>query len=90
MKLLTDRNLMLINFAIIFYFCLVYVFYVFKIDFVIIGVFQEMLTIPLMIAQVLFVAIGLNFMMTYQKKTWFMISLMALIVCAILTIRSFF
>ncbi|MBJ7879825.1 hypothetical protein [Gelidibacter salicanalis] len=90
MKLLTDRNLTLINFGIVFYFLIIYGLYVFKIDFVIIGVFQEMLSIPFLIAQVVFVVIGINYVIKHKKKPLTIISLFALIVCSILTIGSFF
>lgn len=90
MKLLTDRNLTIINFGIVFYFLIIYALYFFKIDFVIIGVFQEMLSIPFLIAQVVFVVIGINYVIKHKKKLLTIISLFALIVCSIVTISSFF
>lgn len=90
MNLITDRNLTIINFTIVFYFVIIYGLYVFKIDFVIIGVFREMLSIPFLIAQVVFVVVGINYVKKHKKKPLTIISLLALIVCSILTIGSFF
>ena len=90
MNLLTGRNLTLINFAIVFYFFLIYTFYIFKIDFVLIGVFQEMLTIPFLIAQVVFVVIGINYLINYKKEVLNIISLLLLTICSAITIGSFF
>ena len=90
MNLLTGRNLTLINFAIVFYFVLIYTFYIFKIDFVLIGVFQEMLTIPFLIAQVVFVVIGINYLINYKKEVLNIISLLLLTICSAITIGSFF
>ena len=90
MKLITDRNLMRINFAIVFYFVLIYTFYVFQMDFVLIGVIQEMLTIPFLIAQVVFVVIGVHYVLNHKKKRLTIISLLALIVCSVVTVGTFF
>lgn len=90
MNLLTGRNLTLMNFAIVFYFVLIYTFYIFKIDFVIIGVFQEMLTIPFLIAQVVFVVIGIYYLINYKKEVLNIISLLLLTICSVITIGSFF
>lgn len=53
-KFITDRNLTIINFVIVAYFGLIYLLYFYKTDLVLIGVFKEILTIPFLLAQVVF------------------------------------
>jgi hypothetical protein len=90
MNLVTDRKLTLINFSIVFYFLIIYALYFFKVEVVIIGVLQELLSIPFLIAQVVFVVIGIHHLIKYKIKLLTIISLLALVVCSILTIGSFF
>jgi hypothetical protein len=58
-KLITNRNLTIINFVIVTYFGLIYLLDFYKIDFILIGVFREILTIPFIGAQILFLALGI-------------------------------
>ena len=81
---------MRINFAIVFYFVLIYTFYVLQIDFVLIGAFQEMLNIPFLLAQVVLVVIGVHYVLNHKKKRLTIISLLALIVCSVVTVGTFF
>ena len=89
-KIITDRNLTIINITIVLYFLVVYLIHIYKVDYVIVGVFREILTIPFLIAQFVFVVIGINYMMKHKKRILTTMSLVALIVCTILTIGSFF
>lgn len=89
-KLITDRNLTIINFAIIFYFIVIYLLYIYQVDIIILGVFQEMLTIPFMLAQIVFVIIGINHLIKNKIKIMTLVSVIALIICSIITIGSFF
>ena len=90
MKLVTARNLTIINFIIVIYFLIIHFLYVFKVDYVIIGVLGEILTIPFLIAQLLFVVIGINYLIKQKKEVLHIISLLLLITCSIITMGSFF
>ena len=90
MKLLTNRNLIIANFAIVSYFILIWLINFYKIDFVLIGVFREMLTIPFLIAQIVFLVIGIKFLIKNQRNILTIISVLSLAICMIITIGSFF
>ena len=89
-KLLTNRNLIIANFAIVSYFILIWLINFYKIDFVLIGVFREMLTIPFLIAQIVFLVIGIKFLIKNQRNILTIISVLSLAICMIITIGSFF
>ena len=89
-KLITDRNLTIVNFAIVSYFILIWLIYFYKIDFVLIGVFVEILTIPFLIAQIVFLVIGIKYLIKNHRKPLTVISVLLLAVCAVITIGSFF
>ena len=89
-KLMTNRNLTIINFVIIAYFCLIYVLNFYKIDFVLIGVFREMLTIPFLLAQILFLVLGITHLIKYKTHFLTLISIIGLAINTIYTIGSFF
>ena len=55
------RKLIIANFTIVSYFVLIWLINVYKIDIVLIGVFRELLTIPFLIAQIVFLVIGIYF-----------------------------
>jgi hypothetical protein len=90
MKFITDRNLTIINFAIVFYFLLIYLIHKYQVDFVIIGVFRELLSIPFLIAQIVFVIIGINHLIKQKIRLLNVVSLFALVICSIITLSSFF
>jgi len=89
-KLLTHRNLTIINFGIVSYFVLIYIINLYKIDYVLIGVFRELLTLPFVLAQIIFLIIGLIFLIRNQKNFLTIISVLALAICTFITIGSFF
>jgi hypothetical protein len=89
-KLITNRNLTIINFVIVSYFILIWLINIYEIDVILIGVFRELLTIPLLIAQIVFLVIGIRFLINHQKKLSTVVSVLLLAVCAIITIGSFF
>ena len=89
-KLITNRNLTIINFVIVTYFGLIYLLNFYKIDFVLIGVFRELLTIPFLIAQIVFLALGIKHLMEHNTHFLTIISIIGLTICAIYTIGSFF
>lgn len=80
-KFISDRNLTIINIAIVLYFLVVYLLHIYNVDFVIIGFFREILTIPFLVAQLVFVVIGIKHMIKHKKRLLTTISLMALTAC---------
>ena len=89
-KLITSRNLTIVNFAIVSYFILIWLINFYKIDFVLIGVFREMLTIPFFIAQIVFLIIGIKYLIQNQRDFLIIISVLSLSICSVVTIGSFF
>ena len=89
-KLITSRNLTIINFVIVYYFILIYLINFYKIDFVLVEVFRELLTIPFLLAQIVFLIIGIIFLINNKKSFITIISLLALAICMFITISSFF
>jgi len=89
-KLITNRNLTIVNFSIVTYFVLIYLLNFYKIDFVLIGVFRELLTIPFLIAQIVFLAIGIKYLTKNKKHFLTIVSLLLLTICTTVTIGSFF
>ena len=89
-KLITNRNLIISNFVIISYFILIWLIDFYKIDFVLIGVFREVLTIPFLIAQIVFLVIGIKYLIKNKNKILTIISILLLAICSIITIGSFF
>jgi hypothetical protein len=88
--LFSNRNLTIVNFAIVFYFILIWLVNVYQIDFVLVGVFRELFTIPFLLAQIVFLVIGIIYLMKNKKSLLFMLSVIALAICSIITIGSFF
>ena len=89
-KLITNRTLTIINFVIVAYFSLLYLINFYKIDFVLIGVFRELLTIPFLLAQIVFLVLGIIHLIKYKTNFLTIISIIGLTICAIYTIGSFF
>lgn len=88
--LTTDRNLTIANFGIVFYFTMIWLINFYNIDFVLIGVFRELLTIPFLIAQVVFLIIGIKYLIKNKMDILLIISLIALAICSFTTIGWFF
>lgn len=89
-KLITNRNLTIINFAIVTYFGLIYLLNFYKVDFVLIGVLREILTIPFLLAQILFLVIGIVYLIKRKTNFLTIISIIVLAISAIFTFGSFF
>ncbi|MGX1023036.1 hypothetical protein [Flavobacterium sp. CS20] len=89
-QLSIHRKLTIVNFAIVFYFILIWLVNVYQIDFVLVGVFRELLTIPFLMAQIVFLVLGKIYLMKSKKNLLFTLSVLALTICAIITIGSFF
>ena len=89
-KSITERKLIIANFTIVSYFVLIWLINVYKIDIVLIGVFRELLTIPFLITQIVFLVIGINFLIKNQRNALTIISVLSLASCMLITVGSFF
>lgn len=89
-KLIKNKNLTIINFVIISYFLLIWLLISFQIEHVLIGVFIELLTIPFLIAQLFFLVIGIKQVIKEQTNFLTKLSVLLLVLCATITIGSFF
>lgn len=90
-KLLTEKNLIVINIVIVSYFVVLYLINLFKLDYVIIGVLVEMLTIPFLISQFVFLFLGGKYLLKNRNNSFvFKISLILLAICSAKTIYSLF
>jgi hypothetical protein len=87
---MNNKNLTIVNFSIVIYFGLLYVLDFFKLDFVLIGVVREIFTIPFMIAQLLFLVLGIIHIIKYKTHLLTFISIVLLAINAIYTVASFF
>ncbi|RZT95599.1 hypothetical protein EV201_0222 [Ancylomarina subtilis] len=90
-KIFSSRKLTIINFIIVTYFILIYLINYREVDFVLIGVFRELLTIPFLLAQIVFLILGTRHLMKNKERNVItMLSVIALTLCTIITIGSFF
>lgn len=88
--MISRKSLIIINLAIVSFFLSLYLLYTFEIDHTLIGVFQELLTLPMLLANVAFIIIGAIFLFKNKKDAITVISYLLLLACAVLTIGSFF
>ncbi len=89
-KLLTNKNLTIINFVIVLFFALIYLLNYYEINVVLIGVFRELLTIPFLIAQLVFLVLGIQFILKNKIHFLTLFSILLLASCSVVTIGSFF
>ena len=87
---INNKNLTIINFSIVAYFGLLYVLDFLKIDFVLIGVFREIFTIPFLLAQMLFLVLGIIHIVKHKIHLSTSISIVLLAINAIYIVASFF
>lgn len=87
---INHKILATINFIIVGYFVLIYVLYKFDLDYKMIGALIELLTIPFLIAQVVFLFIGIRLLFKKKMLPFTFMSFVLLVVCSILSIGSFF
>lgn len=79
----------IINLSIVAYFTTIYTLYVAKIDFVLVGIFRELLTIPFLLAQIVFIVIGVIYYFRYKANFLFILSWLALAICSYFTLSTF-
>lgn len=90
MKLLTEKKVSIYSFIIAAYFLLIYFFYENQIDFVLLGIFRELLTIPFLIAQLVFLYIGIRFLIQKKIYVFTLLGVIVLIISSIFTFSTFF
>ena len=87
---LNHKTLTKINFLIVLYFILLGLVDLYKIDFALIGVLREILTIPFLILQFVFLFLSIRFIFKHNAKDfWLNISIFILGICATVTVCSF-
>lgn len=84
-----SKTLTLINFFIVAYFAFIYLLYFAKVDFVLVGVFRELLTIPFLLAQIVFLVIGVVYYVRFKANFVFILSWLALAICSYFTLSTF-
>jgi len=89
-KLISNKNLTIINFIIVSFFVLAWLINFYKIDFALIEIFRELLTIPFLIAQIVFLVIGIKYLINNKRDSLTIVSVLLLAICSIITIGSFF
>ena len=93
MKLITNKNILITAIIVVVYFTILFFnAYVFKSDVVLIGVFQEMLTMPMLVLQ--FVVLFLAVKKMIEIKTLYNLQLLSasilIFVSTVVTLGSFF
>jgi hypothetical protein len=89
-KLITTKNLTLVNFIIVAYFLVLYLLNYYNLDNVVIGVFRELLTIPFLLAQLVFVVIGLNYLFKAKSDLLYKLSFIFLTLSTLYNLNGFF
>ena len=89
-KLISIRILIIINFTIASSFFIIWLVNYYQIDTVIIGVFKELLTIPFLIAQIVFLVIGIKHLINHKRNILTIISVLLVVFCVIISVGSFF
>lgn len=84
------KRIIFTNFIIVIYFILIWLIDFFKIDLLIIGVLKEILTIPFLLAQLVFLVLGIKYLLNYKKDFLALLSVILLAICTIITVGSFF
>ena len=90
--ILDQKRLAIINFTIVSFFLLIYLINLYKIDLVLIGVIRELLTIPFLIAQVVFLTLSIKVLIKEKRGEYYLLvsSVIALTICTFFTLGSFF
>lgn len=89
-KYLSNKRLTLINLTIVSYFVLIWLLISFQVEHVLIGVFIELLTIPFLIAQLVFLVIGIKQIVKEPTDLLTKVSVFLLVTSAVVTVGSFF
>lgn len=86
-----EKRLTIINLIIVLYLLSVYLLYIFKVDTIVTGFFVELFTIPFLLAQIIFLIIGIKFLVKNKSvKILTKISIFLIVISSVLTVGSFF
>ena len=88
-EIINDRNLTIVNLTIVTYFALNYLIYIAKIQNVILGVINELATLPMLFLQIVFLVLGTIHIIKKPINFLLIISLLLLTLCSILTFSGF-
>lgn len=86
-RFLSQKKMEVINLMIVSYFISIYIIDLLEVNHVLVGVFKELLTIPFLGAQLVFLVFGIILLLK-EKRLRF--SLVLLAICSSITIGSFF
>ncbi len=89
-SLITNRNIIIVNFTIVSFFILIWLINLYDIKLVIIGIFREILTIPLLISQIVILVIGIKHIIRNRGNFLLLISVLSLAICSMIITTSFF
>ena len=87
---MTPKNLTIANFLIVFYFVLLYLIHFYEVDHSLVQIIVELFTIPLLIAQIVFLILGIKYLIQHKENFLLLISLLFLAVCSFFTLASIF
>ena len=88
---INPKKQLLISLLIVSYFMVIYSLHNYHIDFVLLGVFREILTIPFIIAQFVFLLTGIRLMIFERNQRHLSsLSVILLAICTMTTMGSFF
>jgi hypothetical protein len=90
---LCEKQLLSISAIISTYFLAIFLLNFFQIDFVIIGVMRELFTVPMLLAQVVFLVMGFVILLSRKESRLKYLTIMSILLLATsstLTISSFF
>ncbi len=87
--IIPSKILAIANTGIVVYFILLYLLYRFGINYILIGVFVELLTIPMLLAQIGFIPLSSLYLVKNKKDPLLITSLLLLTICSIVTLGSF-
>lgn len=87
---MTNKNLIIANFVTVCYFVFLWGYNITKINHVFIGVFKEILTLPFLVIQTVLLLIGIKNILKNQRNLLFILSVILLGICFIITTGSIF
>lgn len=84
-----SKNITIVNFVIVCYFILLWLISNYNINLSLVTFFAELFTIPLLIAQLVFLVIGICHIFKGQRHLMTLLSVLLLALCSYFTITSF-
>lgn len=88
-EIINNKNLTIVNLAIVTYFAVNYLIYIAKIQNVVLGVINELATLPMLFLQIVFLVLGTIQIIKKPINLLLLTSLLLLTLCSILTFSGF-